>query len=459
MKRISLRAGVLFAAAGLFILGLAVFVMFYVANATDWAMYSGNTHLYTNGVFTGGGEITDRNGTVLAKTENGKRIFNADSEIRLSTLHTVGDANGFISTGAHTAFRKQLSGYNFITGLFSANGGYNDLKLTIDTDVSAAAYRALGSYYGTVGLYNYKTGEVLCMVSTPTYDVNSEKDTEKAKNGDYEGVFMNRFISSVYAPGSTFKIITAAAAIDAYDDAYERTYNCQGGCDIEGETVKCTGWHNDISLKQAFAVSCNSYFSQLAVDLGKEKMTKYAEKFGFNKKFDIDGIEAARSDYNVDTARQIELGWSGIGQYNDMQNPLQYLTAVGAIANGGTAVKPYLIDSVKNSSGITVKRGSAKKGITVCSGDTAEKLEKLMKGAVKITYGDSFFGDLDVCGKTGTAEVDGRTPHAEFVGFCRDEEYPFAFVVVVEEGGSGNYIAKSVANQVLQAAKKSYDNN
>lgn len=457
MKRISLRAGILFAAAALFIFGLAVFVLFYVSNATDWAMYTGNTHLYTNGVFTGGGEITDRHGVVLAQTKKDKRVFNSNSDIRLSTLHVVGDANGFISTGAHTAFRKQLSGYNFITGLFSVNGGHNDLQLTIDADVCAAAYRALGSYYGTVGLYDYKTGKTICMVSTPSYDVNSKADTERAKNGDYEGVFMNRFISSSYAPGSTFKIITAAAAIDTFGDAYTRTYRCEGGCKIGGETVKCTGWHNDISLKQAFAVSCNSYFSQLAVDLGKEKMTEYAEKFGFNKKFSIDGIEAKRSSYNVEKARKIQLGWSGIGQYNDMQNPLQYLTVIGGIANGGTPVKPYLIDSVRNSSGIVTKRGSAKKASRVCSDSTAKKLQELMDGAVAITYGKSFFTGLDVCGKTGTAEVDGKTPHAEFVGFCTDEKYPFAFVVVVEEGGSGNYIAKWVANQVLQAAKKSYD--
>lgn len=459
MKRLSLRSIVLLLISALFVLGLALFCAFYFTNATDWAMYTGNGHLYNNGQFVGGGKVTDINGTVLAETVDGKRVFNDNSNIRRATLHAVGDAEGYISTGAHTAFRKQLSGYNFITGLFSINGKYNDLQLTIDANVSWAALSALGKYNGTVGLYNYKTGELLCMVSNSTYDVGSETEIEKAKNGEYEGVFINRFLSATYAPGSTFKIITAAAAIDTLSDAYTRTYTCRGGCIIEGEEVKCTGYHNDISLEDAFAVSCNSYFSQLSVDLGKKTLTKYAEKFGFNKEYDLNGIEAKLSSFEVDKARTIELGWAGIGQYNDMQNPLQYLTSVGAIANGGTPVKPYIIKRVKNSIGLTIKSGRAEKGRSVVSGNTAENITKLMRGAVTKTYGSSFFGNLTVCGKTGTAEVDGKIPHAEFVGFCTDEDYPFAFIVVVEEGGSGNYIAKSIANTVLQAAKKSYDNN
>ena len=459
MKKLSLRSAVVFGIALLFTFGIVLFLIFYFSNATDWAMFSGNTHIYTDGEFTGGGKILDRNGTVLAKTKNGKRIFSDDYTTRLSTLHAVGDANGFISTGAHTAFRDLLSGYNFFTGLFSTSKKHNDLTLTIDAEVCNAAYNALGSYKGTVGLYDYKRGNLICMVSKPGFDVQSKTDTEKAKDGQYEGVFLNRFLASSYAPGSTFKMITAAAAIDTFDDAYKRKYTCKGTCTIGGEEVKCTGYHGAISLKQAFAVSCNCYFSQLAVDLGKDTMTDYAEKFGFNKDFDLEGIPAKRSSYIVDDARKIELGWSGIGQYNDMQNPLQYLTAVGGIANGGKPVKPHIIEKLTSPAGFTLRSGSTDTLSRIVSEDTAKKVEKLMDGAVKITYRKEFFGDLDICGKTGTAEVDGKTPHSEFIGFATDEKYPFAFVVVVEEGGSGNDIAKIVANATLQAAKKSYSKN
>lgn len=443
--------------AALFTLGLCVFCAFYISNAASWTTYQGNHRLYTAGEFTGGGEITDIAGTLLSKTQDNRRVYNDSRSIRLSTLHAVGDTRGFINSGVQTAFRDKLSGYNAITGLFGTNVGYSDMQLTINADICSAALTALGDHAGTVGLYDYKTGQLLCMVSTPTFDVESAGEISAAEEGDYKGVFMNRFLDATYAPGSTFKVVTAMAAVETFDDAYERTYNCKGGCEIGGETVKCTGYHNDIKLEEAFAVSCNSYFSQLAVDLGKKTMTKYAEKFGFNKKYYLEGIPAAVSSYVVDDARLIQLGWSGIGQYNDMQNPLQYLTSVGAVANGGTPVEPYLIERVKNAYGLTTYRGRGKSGTRVCSRATAEKIQKLMRGAVEITYGAYFFGDLTVCGKTGTAEVDKRIPHAEFIGFCTDEEYPFAFIVVAEEGGSGNDLAKSIANRTLQAAKKYYD--
>ena len=457
MKKLSLRSAIMLFIAVIFILGISVFCGIYATNSADWTTYQGNHRLYNDGEFVGAGKITDIADTVLSETKKGKRVYNDSYITRLSTLHAVGDTRGFINTGVQTAFREKLSGYNTLTGLFGTNAGFCDMKLTINADISAAALNALGRHSGTVGLYDYKTGELLCMVSAPTFDVtNPGKIFEEGDNGS-EGIFINRFLGATYAPGSTFKVVTAMAAIENLSDAYTRTYNCKGECTIAGEKVKCTGYHGDIKLEKAFAVSCNCYFSQLAVDLGKKTMTRYAEKFGFNKKYYLDGMPAAVSSYDVKDARQIELGWSGIGQYNDMQNPLQYLTSVGAVGNGGIPVKPYLIKKIKNAYGITTYRGKGQNGSRVCSEDTAQKLQKLMRGAVEITYGASFFGNLTVCGKTGTAEVDKRIPHAEFVGFCTDEEYPFAFIVVAEEGGSGNDLAKSIANKTLQAAKKYYD--
>ena len=457
MKKLSLRSAIMLFIAAVFLLGLCLFCGIYVTKSADWTTYQGNHRLYSEGEFVGAGKITDTADTILSQTKNGKRVYNDSYITRISTLHAVGDTRGFINTGVQTAFREKLSGYNVLTGLFGSNTGFCDMQLTINADISAAALNALGRHNGTVGLYDYKSGELLCMVSAPTFDVNNADKIFEAGGKDTEGIFINRFLGATYAPGSTFKVVTAMAAIENFSDAYDRTYNCKGECTIGGEKVKCTGYHGDIKLEKAFAVSCNCYFSQLAVDLGKKTMTRYAEKFGFNKKYYLEGMPAAVSSYDVKNARKIELGWSGIGQYNDMQNPLQYLTSVGAIANGGIPVEPYLIKRLQNSYGITTYRGKGHNGSRVCGDDTAEKLQKLMRGAVEITYGADFFGNLTVCGKTGTAEVDKRIPHAEFVGFCTDEEYPFAFIVVAEEGGSGNDLAKSIANKTLQAAKKYYD--
>ncbi len=460
MKKLSLRAAFMSFLSIAFVIGLCVFCVIYFTFSPNWVLHPTNNHIYQNGEFSNGGAIIDRNGSILCETINGKRVFNEDRTIRMATLHAVGDANGFISSGAQTAFREELSGYNKITGLFPAGESSNDIQLTIDASVSSAALNSLGNHSGVVAIYNYKTGEILCMFSSPTYDPASEDETQKAINGEIEGVFMNRFLASTYAPGSTFKIVTAAAAIETLPDAYERTYTCKGTCTLGGEEVKCTGYHNDISLKDAFAVSCNCYFASLAVDLGKETMTEYARKFGFGEDFYLNGIKAQTSSYDVENARTIELGWSGIGQYTDMQNPLQYLTSIGAIANDGTPITPYFISGVYDKNGKTISKGKSKLGKTVCEATTAEALSQLMEGATKITYGGkAFFQGLDVRGKTGTAEWgDEKTiPHAEFIGFCADEEYPFAFLVVVEKGGSGNDVAKTVARNVLLAAKNSYD--
>ena len=232
MKKLSLRSAIMLFIAAVFLLGLCVFCALYIGKSADWTTYQGNHRLYTAGEFTGGGEITDIAGTVLSKTDNGKRVYNNNYSTRLSTLHAVGDTRGFINTGVQTAFRDKLSGYNAITGLFSTNVGYSDMQLTINADICSAALNALGRHKGTVGLYDYKTGELLCMVSSPTFDIENAEDVFATEKDDDKGVFINRFLDATYAPGSTFKVVTAMAAVEKLDDAYNRTYTCKGGCEI-----------------------------------------------------------------------------------------------------------------------------------------------------------------------------------------------------------------------------------
>jgi len=440
----------------LFAVGLGILVIIYFFWGTAWAKSPYNTLLYTNGELTRAGVITDRNGTILAETINGKRVYNSDVSIRKSTIHLVGDPFGYIGTGLHSSYFSALTGYGPINGSFSVHGTGNNIELTLDSTVCSAALKALGKYSGTVGVYNYKTGETICMVSTPTYDYNSASDTAKAKNGTYNGVFVNRFISSTYTPGSTFKIVTAAAAIDTFSDAYTRTYTCKGGTTINGEWLACAGNHGTLTLKDAFAYSCNSYFSQLALDLGKDKLAEYAKKFGFNDSYSISGIPCATSQYQVGSANQISLAWSGIGQYTDLINPLQYLTSIGAIANKGVPVKPYFIKSIKGGFEFNTNLNLLKNGSRVLSTSTANKVSELMDYAVQKNYKKSTFGSINVCGKSGTAEVEiGKEPNSLFVGFVDDDTLPLAFIVVVEGGGSGNSSAMTIANTVLQASKKS----
>lgn len=143
----------------------------------------------------------------------GERLYHADAAVRKATLHAVGDLDGYIVTGLHSSYWDKLVGYNLVNGVFQPSGRGNDITLTLDAGLCVTALEALGRYSGTVGVYNYKTGELLCMVSTPTYDVNQKPDVDGDESGRYTGVYINRFLSSSFVPGSTFKLVTAAAAL------------------------------------------------------------------------------------------------------------------------------------------------------------------------------------------------------------------------------------------------------
>lgn len=164
-------------------------------------------------------------------------------------------------------------------------------------------------------------------------------------------------LSSTFTPGSIFKIVTSAAAIENIPDLYDRTWVCNGSENIGGSEVTCTETHGTLTYKEAMAHSCNIVFAKLAVELGSDTMTKTAEKIGINSSFDVDGIKTAKGSYDVSDANENQLGWSGVGQYNDKVNPMQMAIICGAIANGGKATNPTLIkdESILSALGINYK--------------------------------------------------------------------------------------------------------
>ncbi|MBQ7131044.1 MAG: penicillin-binding protein [Oscillospiraceae bacterium] len=450
--KVSSRSFFMILMLSLFLFAFSYFIFLYIFSADDWALFPSNRHVYKNGKVLYAGDITDCEGVVLCHTQDGERVYNDDEYIRLATLHAVGDLEGYIATGVHTAMRDDVTGYDKFNGLYNVSGTGNNVELTIDSRLCVKAYQQLEGYCGTIAMYNYRTGELVCMASSPSFDVS---DNFIASDED-EGVYMNRFLSSTFTPGSTFKVVTACAAVGTLDDAYEREYVCNGGTTIKGEWVACTGNHGTITLEDAFAYSCNSYFSQLTVDLGKDTLTEYAEKLGFNGEFALDGVKVATSSYNVDDAKTIDFAWSGIGQYKDLFNPLQYLTAIGAIANSGTAVKPYIISSIKNDLGFELYNAKIEE-TEMLDKYTADSVAELMDNTVEIYYTKERFGNLDVCAKTGTAEIgEDDIPHSVLVGFVDDTDMPFAFVAIVENGGSGNGIALNSVSNLLQYAAEIY---
>jgi len=457
MKTTGWRSLILYIIGAGFLVGIIFFICSYFIQGGSWAIRPSNAHITNNGQLTYSGEITDRDSNLLSYSKDGVQQYNDNALIRKATLHVVGDPNGYISTGAQYAFRTQLSGFNPITGVVSPFGSSvtgSNIKLTISSDVSAAALQALNGKKGAVAVYNYKTGEVLCMVSSPTFDpLNIPSDIET--NSTYEGVYLNNALSSTYTPGSIFKVITAAAAIENIPDLDSRTFHCSGSTIINGEKITCDSVHGDISFQNGLAQSCNVVFAELAVELGKDTMTKYADQLGCNT--NLDGNPNKMSSYNVEQADDNSLAWSGIGQYTDTVNPYHMMILMGAIANGGTPVNPYIIQSVTNSIGLQTKTGKTSNGDNMLKQSTAEELQRLMRYTVSNYYGDSMFPNLQVAAKTGTAEVgDNKIPTGWIVGYSERDDLPLAFAVVVEEGNYGRNSAGVVANTVLQKAAALY---
>lgn len=318
MRKIEKRSIFCLILAALLGLGLAFFCFQFVVDGGDWASYPYNRHLYNNAGQLKGGTILDRDGDMLSTLdEDGNRIYNDDATVRRATLHAVGDKNGNIGAGALTSFADKLSGYNLLTGVYSPLGTGNSLYLTIDAYLNNVAYQALNGMNGTVGVYNYKTGEILCMVSTPTFDPANPPDIA-ADDPAWDGVYVNRLLSANSIPGSIFKVVTINAAIENIPDLFQRKWTCTGSVNIGGEEVTCPHAHGEQDIEEALANSCNGVFGQLAVELGGETMQKYADAAGLTKSIKVDGIQTSVGKFDF-SGNDNQLAWSGVGQGQDTQ--------------------------------------------------------------------------------------------------------------------------------------------
>ena len=443
MKKIEKRAIMCLLLAFVLLTGVGIFSYRYVAHGDDWASYEGNRDVYNEGDLSKG-KLYDTNGTLLMQNTPDGMIFNDDASVRTALMHITGDKDNNISTGANRAFTDELIGYNLINGVYSLNNAGKDVSLTLDANICATAYEALAGRSGTVGVYNYKTGEILCMVSSPTYDpVDPPSEPE-------DGVYINRFTSATFVPGSIFKLVTAAAAIETLDDAYTSEINCTGSVSYGGEyAVTDVSAHGTVDLEKALEVSCNCYFGQLAEKLGPDLLEKYTEKAGLMTSYDIDGIKTTEGTFDFPDSG-MNLAWTGIGQWEDMINPCSMMVYMGAIANGGEATHPNIVKPTtfmgKQIDKITTKTTN------MIDSTTAASLTEMMANNVVSHYGSENFPGLSLCAKSGTAEVgDYKEPHAWFAGFLNDDSNPYAFIVLVENSGYGADVAGAVANTVMQA--------
>ena len=447
MKKVSGRAIFPLILAIVLLAGTVLLCVRYFVKAGEWVTFSGSPHVYT-GVNLDGGIVTDRDGTLLLDSTDG-RTYSADAVTRTATMHLLGDRYGYIQAPLLGSFADDMIGFDKINGLYGAEGTEANAALTLSAAAQTAAYQALGNYHGTVGVYNYKTGEILCAVTSPSYDPDNMPDVDADTSGAYDGVYVNRFFQAAYTPGSIFKIVTLAAAIETVPDWESLTFTCEGKTIIGGQEIICEGVHGTITLKQALAHSCNVAFGELAGKVGTKALMEYAEKLGLSESFECDGIPVKAGTVDLKDADAGDLAWAGIGQYTDQVNALTFMRAMGRIAGGGTGAEPYLMAKITRGEK-TAYEAKSETSSRALKAETAAKLTEYLRNNVATMYGDWQFGGLNVCAKSGTAEHEGETADAMFAGFCVDENCPLAFVVFVENGGSGSAVAAPIAAKVLQ---------
>lgn len=452
MNRVIGRARILWFLVFALAIGTVFFMGEYLFTAHRWIYSAGSPHIYNAGNI-GCGTIGDRYGNLLLDL-TGDRTYAPNVLLRSSTMHWLGDREGNISAPAISHYAKEIAGFDPIGGVYAYGGTGGQVQLTLSAELQMAALEAMGDYKGTLAIYNYETGEILCAVSTPTYDPDNVPDILGDTTGAYQGVYLNRFTQSAYTPGSIFKIFTTAVALETVPGIIEQTFTCEGVVEYGVDAVTCEKEHGAQTFKEAFKNSCNCAFAKIAEQIGGARLERYARQYGLLESLTFDGITTASGNMEAADRADVLVAWSAIGQHKDLINPATYLAFVSAVANDGVAKTPYLVERIQLGFGTTYQADN-KDSQRLMSSETAKTLRELMRNNVESYYGDENFAGLTVCAKSGTAEVGGnKKPNAMFTGFVVDEGYPLAFIVTIEDGGYGRPVCIPVLQKVLEVCRE-----
>ncbi|WP_371556815.1 penicillin-binding transpeptidase domain-containing protein [Streptomyces longwoodensis] len=345
---------------------------------------------------------------------------------------------------------------------------------TIDPDVQKAAYDALGDTKGGAVAIDPRTGRILAAVSTPSYDPSTLTDANtagsawKRLNADPDKPLTNRALRQPLPPGSTFKLVVAAAALEdgLYSSVDEPTvspspYTLPGTVTPlrnESTSAPCT----NASIRVALQYSCNTVFAKMAVDLGQDKVRATAEKFGFNDRALDVPVRAYTSVYPTGMDRA-QTALSGIGQFDVTATPLQMAMVSAALADDGELVTPHLVDRITDAGGDTLEDyDDGARTTRIVSSRTAAQLRSAMQTVVEEGTGtNARIAGVTVGGKTGTAqhgENNSKTPYAWFTSYATSGDKQVAVAVMVEQSDaarsevSGNGLAAPVARAMMKAA-------
>jgi peptidoglycan glycosyltransferase len=297
------------------------------------------------------------------------------------------------------------------------------------------------------------------MISKPSFDPNNLAKNWSSIISNKNRPLLNRAVSGLYPPGSTFKVITSLSSLENLSGIKNKTFEDNGKLvfnskqslsNFEGETL------GTLSFKDAFVHSSNVVFGGLGLQLGNDNLKATAEKFYFNKSIPCDGIIIDNSRFPLYKKNEIgNIAQSAIGQSGVLASPMEMALVASTIANGGVMMKPYLVDKVMTNKGSVVKEVSPESIATVVSKENANYMKDLMRAVVTSGTGTAAnINGLNVCGKTGTAEnsINGKQaePHSWFIAFAPYDNPQIAISVIVENGGQGGGQAANIAGQLIK---------
>jgi peptidoglycan glycosyltransferase len=384
----------------------------------------------------------------------------------------------FANTGLESSYNTELAGTDdslFVRRMLDLVTNQPpqgaSIETTIDPDIQKAAYQALGDQKGAAVALDPKTGAVLAMVSTPSFDPNkiADHDPEAAKKAYNKSIkadrnpMANRAAREIYPPGSTFKLVTAAAALqsglraDSMVDSPNRLQLPGTSSYIYNENRSSCGGDR-ITLKRALEVSCNTAFAGLGMDVGADAMRQQAVNFGFESR-QLSELGGAASVF-PEELNEPQLAQSSIGQFEVAATPLQMAMVAAAVGNEGVVMDPYLVSAVRAPDLQVLSRTKPQELSEAMSAENAEQLKQMMVGVVENGTGTSAqVPGMGVGGKTGTAQSDpNRKPYAWFTALAPADEPQIAIAVMIEDADiprediAGGRLAAPVAKAMIEAA-------
>lgn len=447
---------ILFLTVALYITFLGVF------KADEYMNHPANQRQWIAEQNTLRGDIIDRDGEVLAhstKDENSvqSRIYKYPELF----AHVIGySSKVYGKSQLELTYNKNLAGLSEMSDIAELTGAFKEdkkgdtVQLTLSYKLQKRAKELMGNRNGAVVAMNPSTGEILCMVSNPTFNTNTEaltKNWQRLSERE-DAPFLNRAVSGLYPPGSIIKTIILSAAIE--NGMGEEIIKDEGSIEVNSTTFPNTKnkAYGEIDVEKAYNVSSNVAFINLGLKLGGETVKKYYEKFGIGESFEFDlPMYKSKLGYEKEMEDD-EIALASIGQGNVLVTPLQMAMMVSTIANDGVKVNPYIVKKIKNSTGVTIKNGVGENTGRAIKSSTADVVKEYMVSTVKKgTAARAAVRGIDVAGKTGTAENEKEgKEHAWFVGFAPADNPQIAIAIVLEyNGGTGGGNSAPIASELF----------